>query len=584
MSRLVISNKKEIRDKITSDSINGGFIVNGEKSIDNIYVNTFSKLNFSSENYYEIGNDYIACAGTLVFKGKVGSACLQEILNSFSGDINEIRKSLIGSYVIVLYKAEKAYIFVDEVGTYAFHYYNNKNVFVASNTYYHIGTALGTKINSIAFKERIVEYCNIDEVSILENVFRLCGDEALFYGQGKWGKKYIGQNNYTFNTDTEEEAVDKMVELLLKYSSQYKMLGDSPVLFTTGGVDSRFILSLYDYLKVKPTIVNWQGAPIDMNTKEEDGEIAEKLADYLKLRYIEYDVSHDYEDDYKIIIDKIKKYGENGLIYCGNSKWYDIFNNPEFRIFDFGYFGETIKGWELLDDNYHKGFCIDDYVNMYLNRQTYKYNDDEFRGYIRQKIIKLAQKYNMDLMDLKKEDCMQLYFEYRIHADTYCSNFANMFGYSVNLLAEKELIDFINSIGYEIKKDDHLNLRLTNCLSSKLLHIPYFTHCKYREFIPDELILVSKEKNRNIKLWLKKGKFGKLIKKVKSLLPLKKDNNKFKKKALDILTNTGFEKMTNMKINKNAFSYDIIMLELPGWAIMLRQIYESQGFKYSQME
>lgn len=569
MARIIITNNISHFAYLCKHSSEHGFIQNGIINKDNLNISTFSKLNFSSENLFSFGEDFVASAGTLIYKDKIGKECLKSIYKDFDGNINCIRKETSGSYVIVIKKNKKTYIFVDESGTYAYHYYLNNGVFIACNTYFHIQQVTESKFDKYAFWERIVEYCNIDNGTIYEDIKRVLGCEAIVINDDKIHIENIGNNIHCFNFNDEKSIIDEMVRLISKHVKRYLLLDNKSILFTTGGVDSRIILSIYNYFNAPFVIANWQGCPIDMNSKQQDQKIAKELAKISELPFIPYNVEHDYLNDCLNISSKIEKYGENGLIYCGNSKWYEIFELGGFNFFDFGYFGETIKEWEPLDRDFKNGFTIDDYSNLYLTRQVFKGQNEFFSSFLKRKIIKIANQYNMDITNLSKEDCMILYYVYRIHADTYCTNLANIFGYSANLFSEKEIADCINQIPYEMKKNDHLNLVLTDFFDSKLLTVDYFTHQKYKFFNREKTVLLSAAapKHNGLKKWLRKTKLGQVLIRAKRILP--SERKKYATSSLNIIAKTDFESLVEMKIDGTSFSNDVILFELPGWATLI---------------
>ena len=582
MSRLVITNSKDNCSLLHEHNCKSGFKENGCMLSTNLCIYSYSKLNFLSVNFLEKPNGFIACAGTMIYKNKTGKESLGILYEDFyEGSIAQVRKNLCGSYVIAIKQNNNVYVFVDETGTYAFYYHNKDGAFIATNTYYQIQKCIHAKLDELALRERLIEYCNIDNATPFQNIYRLLGHEAIRIDldNNTIDIVEVEKNDYHFSISTEQSIIYAMTKLIEKYAWQYSLLGKNSILFTTGGVDSRVYLSIQNFLKNKPVIANWQGSPIDMNSKDPDLLIARELADITSLDFMEVDVSHNYEMDLSRLEEKIDKYGEYGLIYCGNSKWYEFFESNRFALYDFGYFGETIKGWELLDEKYHDGFSVDDYLSLYCGRQKYKDESEEkLKVYVKNKILEIIEEYGMKKNSLSREECMTLYFVYRIHADTVCSNFANMFGYSANLFAEKEFVDLINQIPYEVKKDDHLNLVLTGSLDGRLTDVQYFTHCEYRCFDKNKVVLKAKNaKNNCLKEWLKRRRIGKLLVAIKHSLPsitnyFPSEIDKYKRVALRFVKESSFESITGMSVNHNSFSNDIMLLELPGWAKLLYSV------------
>ena len=110
--------------------------------------------------------------------------------------------------------------------------------------------------------------------------------------------------------------------------------------------------------------------------------------------------------------------------------------------------------------------------------------------------MSIADSEGMNCAKLSKEDCMTLYYHYRLHADTYRCNFANMYGYSFILLAQKEIADFINQVPYEFKINSRINLRLVKKFAPQLLDLPYYSHCRFYNYDSKRVMLVEMDKDR----------------------------------------------------------------------------------------
>lgn len=575
MGRLVVCNNEDIFYKISNENIGSGLKSSGKHVGEKIFLETYSKLRLSSFNFLNIGDDFIACSGSLLYQGKMGIDCLKSLYDDFSEEkISDIRKNAIGTYVVAIKKGKQVFIFIDEVGTYAYHYYLKNEIFISTNTYYHIAKCVETNINKLAFKERIIEFCNIDNATIFNDIYRLNGNEAIMIDMEDNHVHVIDvpQNHYEFDMKVDVQSIaSDFVDIIIKYAKIYQRFGRR-MLFTTGGVDSRVILSIYNYLGEKPMVANWQGCPFEMNTKIPDRIISKQLADACGLKFIPFDVSHDFRTDCENIDGMFSKYGEYSLIYCGNSKWYEIFEKNNIDSYDFGYFGETIKGWEPLDEQYHEHFSIEDYVKLYLNKNINVDKDAEFKEYVRKKILAIAEEYGMDLDNISQEDCMKLYYVYRVHADTLCSNFTNMFAYSSNLFAEKEIIDYINQIPYKIKADNHFNLTVTKILNKKLLDVPYFTHCHYKKCDKEKMILVNPRINiiEVVKKIILQTSIGKYLKKFKNKA-LNVDNSSIVS-AMNLLDKTSFETDTGISLKRDSDFIRLMPCDLVGYACFIQNV------------
>jgi hypothetical protein len=337
------------------------------------------------------------------------------------------------------------------------------------------------------------------------------------------------------------------------------------------------ILSLAGDLasQYKPILANWQGSPVMMNTKIEDKYVAEMISNIEGLNYNDIDVS---ECDQGIIdINQFEKYGEYARIYGNNRKWFEFFEEDGIGFYDFGYFGETLKGWEQLDICFKNPMTIEDFVELYINRQVHNYFNMpinkklEYKKYILYKLYNICTSYNLNDKDLSKEDCMILYYIYRTHADTKCCNFVNVFGYSFNLFAQKDLIDYINQTPYEYKRNGRLNLAITKYLYPNLLNVPYFSHCHYMKY-DEKTMTIYEDKSISLKHMFKE--------KIKKLIPhnikrslkrtiYKNNNIKERNKLVELIIKTELKDYLDIYVDQNTFSNITDYLTFLGSCYML---------------
>lgn len=495
MSRMIITNSNEYFHELYNLNKNCGFKLSGIVSGAINFAN-YKKKNCDNENFMRMPDGFIGIAGTLVYKGQIGSESLKLLYEDYYvHGIKYVRANSFGTYVVAVQKGEELDLFIDESGNYAIYYFWNGGEYLITNLLYHIKKETKDSIDFNTLMEELNEYCILDNKTYLSSTNRLMGNEKLTINFKKQVLNVtdVCVNEYTLGKYSFEKNVDVLVETIKKYAKMQKLISEKKVIFMTGGMDSRLTLAGDLAVNYSPILANWQGSPIYMNTKYDDHIVCGKIAKATKLEFIPIDVSGD--EPHTIDNCMLDLLGEYATIYGNNLRWHNIFKNSDYSFYDFGYFGETLKEWAPLELSYHDNYTIDDYADLYLGRQKHRYTNvspemiQTYRGVVIEKLRKICTYHRIDCKKLSKEDCMLLYYIYRTHADTKMVNFANIYGYSINLYAQKELIDYINQTPYKYKECGKLNLALTQGLCKELLNIPYFSHCHYMNFVPTKMVL-----------------------------------------------------------------------------------------------
>lgn len=492
---MIITNSNEYFQELNSLNEECGFKLSGIISGAASFCN-YKKINVNNDNFVKKSDGFIGIAGTLLYKGQLGSNSLEAMYDDYvTHGIKYVRANSFGTYVVAIQHGQELNLFVDESGNYAIYYYMRDGVYLITNLLYHIRKVTGDSIDTVTLMEELNEYCILDNKTYLSSTKRLMGNELLTISleNNKIYVTNVDMNVYALGECDFEKNVDILTETIKKYAAMQKLISEKKVIFMTGGMDSRLTLAGDLAVEFCPDLANWQGSPVYMNTKYDDHVVCEKIAREKNLEFIPIDVSGD--EPHAIDENILRLLGEYATIYGNNLKWHKIFRTLNNYFYDFGYFGETLKEWTPLELAYHDNYTLEDYADLYLGRQKHDYTNvesemlHEYRKAIIEKLRKICKDHEIKCNNLSKEDCMLLYYYYRTHADTKMVNFANIYGYSINLYAQKELIDYINQTPYEYKEGGKLNLALTKKLCEALLDIPYFSHCHYMNYIPAKMIL-----------------------------------------------------------------------------------------------
>ena len=587
MGRILLSNNSFWIDSLNKKFLNSGFNHNYE--MDDIIV--YDKLNVHVSNFVKIDDSAIFCNGTFVYKNMIGEDALRALYIDFRNNdrkIDFVRRDCFGSYFVVIKEKNSTTAFTDESGTYAIFYYaDDKGDYLVTNTYYHVASQTGQKLNVLANIEEQLEFCLIDNETPFENVYRLLGNEAIIINNDGFNIERVEQNHYCLqNLDFDKVAVE-IKDAIVSNTEKMKLFSENPIIFMTGGVDSRLSLASYLAASMSPTLCSWGGSHIKMHTKDQDVEVSKEIAEVKKLQFIEMDLSED--NPYSITDisrEQFEKYGEWATIYGNNKKWFAFFEKRDDCFYEFGYFGETIKGWELLDRISKKYLTAEEFCILYTGRQSYFFDSqskidlNKYRERIHNKIKKIISIYEMDPKKLSKEDCMVLYFTYRLHADTKCCNFANIFGFCAPVLAHKPVADLINQCPYVYKQHDKINLYITKLIDQKLLDVQYFTHGKYMILDKDTLTLnylKSDLRKQRLIEFSKKLHIHSLLKAIKRKV---KGNNSHQTQMLiqyaNRINNYSFTKESGIVVSGKSFDYPPMAIAMLAQCQMIDNVIKVQ--------
>lgn len=556
MGKILLTNNFEWHSKLDECFQKHGFKRNGNYS-EGIMLTTYEKKNVATYNFYKEGNDFIACSGTLIYENSIGEEAIKKIFYELKlNKINEVRKKMLGTFVIIYKMENQLRVFLDEAGTYAFYYsYQENGKYILTNTFYHIQKCLRNDFNKYAFMEQILEFCIINNETPFKEIYRIMGNECIVIDiiHGTFSIEVIEANHYILQEDGYENIVNKLENTIKGYAKRKKGINEKLYIFATGGVDSRIALAANLSEGIPTVVCNWQGCPKDMNTKVEDYDIVKEISEKLGLESICYNVAHDNLSAIKNIEeDMFDCYGDYCRIYGSNKKWFEIFEKNGIKSTDFGYFGEILKSWDALD-NLAEFISIEEYAQLYMRRNGYDLKDASYQKYILNKLKKIAIENNLDVTRLSKEDCMRLYYIYRIHADTVIDNFANMFSFSFSLFAQKEIAEYVHQVPYSYKEKFKLNLELTRRLYSKLVELNYFTHCRFVQLDKSSMVLEEGWKykfTKFVRFVLLGNKIGE-----KLITKARKVNQPWTVEYVKQIKKTGIMENLDIEIKEDTFGY-----------------------------
>ena len=492
-----------------SGNFEGKFKESFLKTTEAYSVIAYHKLNIdNNENVYVEGDNFVAATGTLIYSGKFGMAALRQLYyDSESQTISEIRKKAIGSYCIAIKKDNRMVLFVDEAHTYSIYYYVTDDNYLITNTYYHIGKSISGKVNDYALLERGIRRCIMSNQTPIKDVYKLGAREAIEIDieRKKIRLVEIDLNDYHMKYTNKKDAVSDIKKKIMEVSNLRNRFIHSYLHFLTGGIDSRLEMAIHKQAQSQVSIGYWTGKDVITNGTVQDANIAREIADYYGFDFTLFDVSQSFEDSVEDIGSRADLLGEYASLYCGNTKWLDIFmKSKNFDSFGFGYLGESFRNLSNLDSSYKEPYGISNLVE-----------DVYCRSGLEKKVVHLDGIYEFicnEFCDLLKigenrhalsiDAAFRLFTYSRFDADCILNNFVNQFAYSIPIFGQKVIADAIYSLPYSWLQHDSFSLALTEEIEAKLLEFPIYSHHRYFDYDPQKGVMMEKLKYRVLD-WLK---------------------------------------------------------------------------------
>lgn len=574
MGKLLVTNNTNWDNSLRKIFMDSGFIQKG-RNHNQAYLTTYRKLNVDNENYYSTENDYIASAGTIIYEGLTGCDALKKLLEDFDGNnIRQIRSQAVGCFLLVIKKFNTIYAFVDEAGTYGAYYHHDGTNYILTTTYYHIAKCINPLLYPGPFLEQVFTGCIMDENTIFHNIYRIMGSECIFIelDSAQFTVKKVEVNKYTLGVNEINEQIKKFIDKCTSYCEKKKLFEDSPMLFATGGTDSRLMLAMDIYSGLRPIVALWHGDPVDVQTFDEDLKLGKQLASIGNLETEIYDISRDLLSELdEENIDKLEKYGEYSIIYGGNPSFFKIFENGDVKHADSGYYGELLKKLDEFaefDITPEYTLTLDEFVSKHVNRWEIHVNRDDgcdikdvLIAHMIEELRKLSDEAGIDYKNLKQKDCLDFYKFRRMHSDSKFCNFVNIFGYSYEVLAQKEIADYSSQFHYELRNRKYLHLKMIQTMCPELLNVDFFTHCQRERFDKNSMTL-NEIKTANVggkirhvlKPFFMKTKMGeKLVYWYRHNAAEGKVHNEIIRKYVKKIKETGVTDMIGMNVTENSF-------------------------------
>ncbi len=529
MSKFFITNKKEIYLKLAKDVEASPYSKGFSYESEDMYAITTQKLTLKNQNGKRAGDGFALITGTLAWKEGTPacSAVLDEAYNMFDGDVNNIRNQSAGNYAISIYKNKRLTIWGEVTGFYDIFYFQSQGSWLVSNSLYDMYMVLDQNltINKMCLLEQFAHNGIILGDTFFNEIKRLSGYNFLRVTKGSF--ECVEEKHFYPLWDKSNNDAVISFKKAMNHSTQkvYRAYGQ-PTISITGGLDARMVLASFLSIGAKPDLYYGTGDSFITNTKKKDKDISRIYAKKFNLNLFEESRKtptplDKYWDKY------LNLFGFCYYIYASSDDMMSsIMDNPN-QYFTFGFGGELLRplSWieERKSEKGNDSFTIDEYINSYYITE---YTNmcvvpiDEYRSYIREKLVKICDYYCLDPYHLATEDVFFFDLERRKTADSHMLNLVNYMKYCSYHNSQYNVL-LSSRVCYKDAQNSKFMLHCLLSLYPKLLEVPVFSHCVMREFdsskmelvpvpkiIDDRLKDVLRKKFFSIYLYLRRLKSG----------------------------------------------------------------------------
>ena len=510
MGRIYASNIFGTLTKIKEKEEKQGFSLNQQISINGFSFLTYFKKKVHFQNSYVEKNNFCLSAGTLIYKGKKEIEALKDILIDFDGDIDKIRKKILGNYVVMLKQRSKVYVFVDK--------YNIYNVFYRLDN---MNFTLSSDIMDVILSQ---DNCNISENNLLLESFQCSpyGKDTFIRGISKLlGRQYIEintdkgaisikdipydrvRNNYNSIEDAAKVIADR---INANYSILGKVFGNDIGINMTGGLDSRTVLAGCVSAGIRPQLIHAQSNSLAVTgTEIGDLQSVESIALSLGIKVNLLNWNCDYPNNFSKWNDLFQKYGFDYKFYGGNPNFFNSYEYLENcpSLLETGLFGECMRIREQYSEKTEPFASAEDFINEYQISGTnsrYLGNSDVYSKSQELKIYMIMRfKQELKAFGFNPEGkiTMDRFEEIRyIHhrsTDAVLINFLNQLTGCMSVLGCEQVCEYIYDTKKEYRNYGALQLRIIENLSPALVHIPFFSHCRKCTVNKKKYMLIRKK-------------------------------------------------------------------------------------------
>lgn len=486
MSKFFLTNSNKYYQKAIETIKLSDFLLSFSKQINGVYACATKKLLIEHQNSVDIGDDFVMTNGTLLYKENNSTATWELIYDDYSYDIEKMRNQSCGNYAVCIKKGDNIDVWGEEFGGYDIYYYYDNGCYMVSNSLYDLAKTLRDKIsvNKLNLVEEAANNTILCGETFFNEIKRLSGSQYIHI-ELKTNKFEVHDLpiSYPIQKESVEDCAIKVADTLKnKAHCIYQALGN-PAINMTGGLDARISLASYLSVGAKPFLNYGVGNSGLTNTKNEDLKIDLEFRNRygLDLRIGSWKTSP--------IIDKYwnyycSKYGFYSCVYTASKDVMEYFENSQGKNITFGYGGELYRNLPWIENRKKTFFNIDEFIDEYYLTGIAKMltvDVPNFREHLRNKLVKICLKYNLDPNRISNVDNFYFLLEYRSNADTRAMNLINKMKFCNLLLTESECLKYARVEVANLRSSMFM-LSIIKNLYSDVLEIPIFSHCQTRSY------------------------------------------------------------------------------------------------------
>jgi hypothetical protein len=348
MARFYLTSSKRAHEKAAQLNTDAGLETDGENNKDNIYFSTYKKRAIDSNTYRELESpDFVAVSGTLVMDGKLGEEALPLVYEEFrNSGARGVRANAFGHYTVILRHEDEIVVFCDPNSVYEL-YYTEKDSWFISNSLYLCGATLDTRtINRHALYQRAIEYCEISDKTLFDDVRRVPGGEIIRIDtttqQLTTEALSLPEKTWEYKERGLEHVLTEYTQRTENVFSQIASAADGIGIQATGGLDSRTVLAGLLQQDVDPLITYAVGNSGLTNTRAQDLEAVKQYANRYDLNFHQMDWTCEYPIENDTWDELFRKYGFRYHTYGATPTFFAEFENgfpgdPEMMLSGYGF-------------------------------------------------------------------------------------------------------------------------------------------------------------------------------------------------------------------------------------------------------
>lgn len=494
MGRFVLSNKGAEVEKYKESIKAQGYKLNKDIQDKKIGSLWFFKKKVELDNTYVNGDDYCCCVGGVIYNKKTGTEALKDIYDFFDGNIDVLRKQVLGNYCIAIKKNGKIIIFVDKYHVYQVYYQISEgSILFSSNIEDVITWKNSFEISEADLLLRAFHCSPIGCDTFVKGIKRLLGREyfEIDCATGKFIKKDIPYYRKHWDYKSIDECAQTIAGV---YKEQYEkvkeVFGNDVAINMTGGLDSRTVLGGCLAAGIKPTFLHGQSnCQSVVGTEKGDEACVKTMAEKyeLTMKPLNWDVN--YPEDFNHWDELFQKYGFEYIFYGGNPNFFKSYEHIEGeypKFMDTGLFGECLRIREQYNERREPFKTVEDFFNEYqltAVNSSYLVNNDfcpNADAVCKHFISRFKEEMKEFGFDPEGGISMDQFEEIRyVHhrlTDGVLVNFLNRFTTCFSVLSTEQVCETIYDAKASFRAYGSLQLKVIEALKPNLLDVRFFSH------------------------------------------------------------------------------------------------------------